>query len=214
MVVAGGATVGAMLDALAPAGRIVPVGIAAHAGIEPQKGASAVAELARQILRINELQDLGRGIHVNVVQASGGARANVIPDEARALVDVRVPTIAAWQEVSAAFAALRPVDGRTSVTCRGWFDRPPLERTAAVARLYDQATAVAAELSIPLAEASTGGGSDGNFTAALGVPTLDGLGAIGDGAHAAHEHVDIAPLADRAALVAGLLLRLSGAQQA
>jgi glutamate carboxypeptidase len=183
-------------------------GIAAHAGIEPQKGASAVQELAHQILRINALQDLARGISVNVVQVTGGMRSNVIPDEARAVVDVRVPTSAAAAEVEAAFRALRPVDRRTTLEARGGFDRPPLERSDKVARLYSEARDVARELGQELGEGGTGGGSDGNFTAALGVPTLDGLGAVGDGAHALHEHVDIESLADRAALVAGLITRI------
>jgi glutamate carboxypeptidase len=183
-------------------------GVAAHAGIEPQKGASAVQELAHQILRINALQDLNRGISVNVVQISGGLRTNVIPDEARATVDVRVPTAAAASELDTAFRALRAVDSRTTVDAHGGADRPPLERTVLVERLYKQARDVARELGHDLAEGGTGGGSDGNFTAALGVPTLDGLGAIGDGAHALHEHVDIGTLADRAALVAGLLSRI------
>ncbi len=183
-------------------------GVAAHAGIEPQKGASAVQELAHQILRVNALQDLERGISVNVVQVSGGLRSNVIPDEARATVDVRVPTVAAAAEVEAAFRALRPVDPRTSVDASGGIDRPPLERTDLVLRLYKQAQDVARELGQELAEGGTGGGSDGNFTAALGVPTLDGLGAIGDGAHALHECVDIETLSDRAALVAGLITRI------
>ncbi len=183
-------------------------GIAAHAGIEPDKGASAVAELAHQILRINALQDLSRGLTVNVVQIVGGTRGNVIPDHARAQVDIRVPTMAAVDEVNAAFAALTPVDPRTTIDCRGWLDRPPLERSAASARLYDQARQVARELGQDLREGSTGGGSDGNFTAALGVPTLDGLGAIGDGAHALHEHIDIDALPDRAALIAGLIFSL------
>jgi glutamate carboxypeptidase len=184
-------------------------GVAAHAGIEPQKGASAVQELAHQILRINALQDLARGISVNVVQVSGGLRSNVIPDEARAAVDVRVPTAAAAAEIDAAFRALRAVDGRTTVEATGGIDRPPLERTSHVQRLYKQASDVARELGQELAEGGTGGGSDGNFTAALGIPTLDGLGAIGDGAHALHEHVDIETLADRAALLAGLIMKLS-----
>ena len=183
-------------------------GVAAHAGIEPQKGASAVQELAHQILRINRLQDLARGISVNVVQVTGGTRSNVIPDEARAVVDVRVPTAAAAAEVEAAFRALRPLDARTSVEAHGGVDRPPLERTAKVERLYEHARAVARELGQELAEGGTGGGSDGNFTAALGVPTLDGLGAVGDGAHALHEHVEIGALADRAALIAGLVTRI------
>jgi glutamate carboxypeptidase len=183
-------------------------GIAAHAGIEPQKGASAVHELAHQILRVNALQDLARGISVNVVQVSGGTRSNVIPDEARAVVDVRVPTAAAAAELEAAFRALKPADQRTTIEVVGGVDRPPLERSAEVERLYNQARLVARELGTTLAEGGTGGGSDGNFTAALGVPTLDGLGAIGDGAHALHEHVDIASLSERAALVAGLITRL------
>ncbi len=188
---------------------VVVRGIGAHAGIEPEKGASAVHELALQIPRINALQDPGRGLLVNVVQAWGGARSNVIPDEAHALVDIRVPSLAVWEEVSAAFDALEPIDPRTSVECRGWFDRPPMERSAGVARLYEEARVAARELGRDLREGGTGGGSDGNLTAALGVPTLDGLGAIGDGAHAAHEHVLISELPWRAALVAGLVERLA-----
>ena len=171
-------------------------GVAAHAGIEPQKGASAVQELAHQILRVNALQDLERGVSVNVVQVSGGLRSNVIPDEAHAIVDVRVPTAAAAAEIDAAFRALarrstveRPSRRAAASTVRRW------NAPAMVERLYKQARDVARELGYDLAEGGTGGGSDGNFTAALGVPTLDGLGAIGDGAHALHEHVDIETLA-------------------
>jgi glutamate carboxypeptidase len=187
---------------------VVVKGVSAHAGIEPQKGASAVQELAHQILAINALQDLARGVSVNVVQVSGGLRSNVIPDEARAIVDVRAPTQATADEIARAFRELRPRDARTSVAAAGGFDRPPLERTGQVERLYKEAAAVARELGQELAEGATGGGSDGNFTAALGVPTLDGLGAVGDGAHALHEHVELGALADRAALVAGLLAKL------
>jgi glutamate carboxypeptidase len=187
---------------------VIVKGVSAHAGIEPQKGASAVHELAHQILHIDALQDLARGISVNVVQVSGGLRSNVIPDEARAVVDVRVPTADAAAAVSAAFANLQPADARTTVTAIGGIDRPPLERTEAVARLYGHAREVARELGVDLEEGGTGGGSDGNFTAALGVPTLDGLGAVGDGAHALHEHVDVDALPVRAALLAGLLTRL------
>jgi glutamate carboxypeptidase len=187
---------------------IVVRGVAAHAGIEPQKGASAVQELAHQILRVNALQDLSRGLSVNVVQVTGGLRSNVIPDEAHAIVDVRAPSAAAAAELEAAFRALAPVDPRTTIEVHGGFDRPPLERSAEVGRLYSQARDVARELGHDLAEGGTGGGSDGNFTAAIGVPTLDGLGAIGDGAHALHEHVDIESLPDRAALIAGLIASL------
>jgi glutamate carboxypeptidase len=188
---------------------VIVRGVAAHAGIEPQKGASAVHELAHQILRINAVQNLDRGISVNVVKVTGGLRSNVIPDEACALVDVRVPSAAAAAEVDAAFRGLTPVDSRTTIEAQGGFDRPPLERSPAVEQLYRRAQDVARELGQhELAEGGTGGGSDGNFTAAIGVPTLDGIGAIGDGAHALHEHVDIDALPDRAALIAGLIQRI------
>jgi glutamate carboxypeptidase len=187
---------------------VVVRGVSAHAGIEPEKGASAVQELAHQILRINALQNPAGGTSINVVQAAGGTRSNVIPDHARAIVDVRATTAAGMTAVAEAFASLRPVDSRTTLEVRGGCDRPPLERTAAVARLFDQARAIAREMGHDLAEGSTGGGSDGNFTAALGVPTLDGLGAIGDGAHALHEHVEVDALPDRAALIAGLLVSI------
>jgi glutamate carboxypeptidase len=189
---------------------VIVHGVAAHAGIEPQKGASAVQELAHQILRVNALQDLDRGVLVNVVQVTGGRRSNVIPDEARAIVDIRVPTLADAARVDAAMRGLRPVDPRTTVAVSGGVDRPPLERGDQVVRLYKQAREIARELGGELDEGSTGGGSDGNFTAALGVATLDGLGAVGDGAHALHEHVEIDSLADRAALVAGLIAALNG----
>ncbi len=187
---------------------IIVRGRAAHAGIEPEKGVSAIQEMAHQILAVNALQDLAQGVTVNVVQVRGGLRSNVIPDEARAVVDVRVPDQARAAAVQAAFQRLAPVDSRASLECRGGFDRPPLERSREVVRLYDQARAIAAALGFDLAEGATGGGSDGNFTAAIGIPTLDGLGAVGDGAHALHEHVDIASLPLRAALVAGLLASL------
>jgi glutamate carboxypeptidase len=134
----------------------------------------------------------------------------VIPDEARAIVDIRVPTLADAARVDAAMRGLRPVDSRTTVAVSGGVDRPPLERGDHVVRLYKQAREIARELGGDLDEGSTGGGSDGNFTAALGVATLDGLGAVGDGAHALHEHVEIDSLADRAALLAGLIAALNG----
>ncbi|HMJ83030.1 MAG TPA: M20 family metallopeptidase [Vicinamibacterales bacterium] len=183
-------------------------GVAAHAGIDPSKGASAIHELARQIVLVQKLQDLDRGVSVNVGIISGGTRTNVVAEEARAVIDVRAPTQADAARVDAAFRALKAVDSRTAVSVTGGMDRPPLERTAQVARLYEQAFEVARELGQALGEGSTGGGSDGNFTAALGVATLDGLGAVGDGAHALHEHVDIESLPDRAALVAGLIARI------
>lgn len=180
-------------------------GVSAHAGIEPQKGASAVQELAHQILRVNALQDIERGTTVNVTQVRGGRTANSIPDEAHAIVDVRAPTMAAMAEVERAFTTLTPIDPRTTIDVRGGFDRPPLERADGVVRLLQLAKTVGRELGLDIGEGSTGGGSDGNFTAAIGVPTLDGLGPAGDGAHALHEHVIVDGLTDRAALIAGLL---------
>jgi glutamate carboxypeptidase len=186
-------------------------GIAAHAGVDPGKGASAVLELADQIAAVERLQDLDRGVSVNVGVISGGSRPNVVAAEAHAVIDVRAPTRPDADRIEAALHALQPHRPGTRLKIRGGFERPPLERTAAVERLFSVARRVASSVGRELHEGSTGGGSDGNFTAALGVPTLDGLGAIGDGAHACHEHVDIAALAWRAALVAGVVRELASA---
>ena len=184
-------------------------GVPAHAGIEPEKGASAIHELARQIVALEALRDHQRGIFVNVGQVEGGTRPNVVAEEARCLIDVRVGTAADREHVEATFGTLKPVLPGTSLRLNGGFSRPPLERTDAVVRLFTIAQEVASKLGHELQEGSTGGGSDGNLTAALGVPTLDGLGAVGGGAHALHEHVDVGQLPWRAALVAGLIDRLS-----
>lgn len=188
---------------------LVVRGVAAHAGVDPSKGASAVLELAHQILALQGLQDLDQGTSVNVGVVSGGTRPNVVAEEARALVDVRARTMADADAVAAAFGRLRPQLRGTTLSVAGGFARPPLERTEGVARLFEMARSVAGELGRRLEEGATGGGSDGNFTAAVGVPTLDGLGAVGDGAHAVDEHVEVAELPWRAALVAGLILRLT-----
>ncbi len=187
---------------------LVVHGVAAHAGIDPSKGASAIHELAHQICRLYALPTQWPGISLNVGTVTGGTRPNVVAEQASAVIDVRASTRNEMNMFDAVVRQQTPRDGRTRLEVSGGFDRPPLERTAAVARLYDQARAVAHELGVELAEGATGGGSDGNFTAALGVPTLDGLGAVGDGAHALHEHVEVATLADRAALVAGLIERI------
>jgi len=181
-------------------------GVAAHAGLDPGKGASAIHELAAQIAIIERFQDLPKGISVNVGLVSGGSRPNVVAEEARATIDVRAPTREAADAVESAFRRLHPVKAGTRLTIKGGFERPPMERTPAAAELFTRASEVSSALGRVLGEGSAGGGSDGNFTAALGVPTLDGLGAVGDGAHAAHEHVDIAALPWRAALLAGLLV--------
>ena len=183
-------------------------GIAAHAGVDPEKGASAIHELAHQIEQLSALSRLGPGLTVNVGVISGGSRPNVIAEEAHATIDVRAATRSEMQLIDDRIRGQAARDRRVRLEISGGFERPPLERTAEVARLYDQARAVAGELGFDLREGGTGGGSDGNFTAALGIPTLDGLGAVGDGAHALHEHVEVESLPLRAALVAGLLASL------
>ncbi len=187
-------------------------GVSAHAGVDPGKGASAIHELARQILALEALQDLPRGISINVGVISGGSRTNVVADHASAKVDVRVPTMLDGARVEAAVRGLRPQLAGTRLEISGGVERPPLERSPGVVRLYNQAKDVAAGLGRELGEGATGGGSDGNFTAALGVPTLDGLGPSGEGAHALHEHVVLADLCWRAAFVAALLTRIESDQ--
>ena len=191
---------------------LVVTGVAAHAGIDPGKGASAIHELAHQIVAIAALQDLERGISVNVGRVCGGTRTNVVAPDARASIDVRVPTMADAERIERALASLQPRLRNTPQHLSGRVGRPPLERTPAVVRLYEEAREVARALGRELGEGSTGGGSDGNFTAALGVPTLDGLGPQGDGAHARHEHVLLEDLPWRAAFLAALLPRLGGIQ--
>jgi glutamate carboxypeptidase len=184
-------------------------GVSAHAGIDPRKGASAIHELAHQIVALESLRDLDRGVSVNVGVVSGGTRGNVVAEEAKAVVDVRVPRQEDASRIEAALHGLQPRNRAVRMEVEGGFDRPPLERTPGVARLYEQARVAAAELGKELNEGATGGGSDGNFTAALGVPTLDGLGPDGDGAHALHEHVLLADLPWRAAFLATLMQRVN-----
>jgi glutamate carboxypeptidase len=184
-------------------------GVSAHAGLDPGKGVNAIRELARQIIAIDDLQDPANGVSLTVGIVSGGTRANVIPAEARATIDARANTRADAERVQRIMRALKPRIQGAQIEVHGGFARPPLERTAAVERLFNQAKEVAAGLGITLEEGSAGGGSDGNFTAAIGRPTLDGFGAIGDGAHAIHEHVEIDALVPRAATIAGLLESLA-----
>lgn len=189
---------------------IVAHGIAAHAGLNPDAGASAIHELAHQIVDLLRLHDPARGITLNAGVIDGGSRANVVAATARAAIDVRVPTLADAAALEAALASLRAHDRRVRLEVSGTVGRPPLERTAGVATLFAMARDVAAALGRELGEGAAGGGSDGNFTAAAGVPTLDGLGPRGDGAHALHEHVDVQDLPWRAAFLAGLLSRMAG----
>jgi glutamate carboxypeptidase len=187
---------------------IAVTGVPAHAGVDPSAGASAIHELARLVGALRALADPSRGLTVNVGTIEGGTRPNVVAEHASAHVDVRIARMEDAERIGRAITALRAEDPRTRVVVTGGINRPPMERTAGVVRLFELARAVAEEQGWKLEEGMTGGGSDGNFTAALGVPTLDGLGAVGDGAHALHEHVVIKDLAPRAALVAGLLERL------
>lgn len=187
-------------------------GVSAHAGLDPGKGASAIHELAHQIVAITALQDPGRGVTLNVGRIAGGSRTNVVADIAHASIDVRVPTMADAVTIEQSLRALRPGLARTRLEIEGGVSRPPLERGPGVIQLYELARNVARELGQDLLEGEAGGGSDGNFTAALGVPTLDGLGPRGDGAHALHEHVELDDLAWRAAFVASLLSRLGRIQ--
>jgi glutamate carboxypeptidase len=181
-------------------------GRAAHAGLEPEKGASAILELARQIERLHALNETAGGIRVNVGVVNGGTRSNVVAAAARALIDVRFSTTDEAQHIEDEIMHSQPFDGRVRVNVSGGINRPPLERNAKGLALYEQAKKVAAALGFELHETQVGGASDGNFIAALGVPVLDGLGIDGDGAHAAHEHIVIDDITRRGALLTGLLI--------
>jgi glutamate carboxypeptidase len=183
-------------------------GRAAHAGLEPEKGVNAVLELARQIERVSALARTEVGTTVNVGTVAGGTHANVVPAEARAEIDVRFSTTAEARRVEDAVRRLEPFDSRARLRVSGGINRPPMERTDAVAALFEQARRVAASLDIELGEASVGGASDGNFAAACGAAVLDGLGVDGDGAHAAHEHIQADAVVSRGALLAALVASL------
>jgi len=183
-------------------------GRAAHAGVDFSAGASAVVELARQIDRIAKFTNLERGLTVNPGVISGGTRSNVIAAEARAEVDIRVLRLRDAPALEKRFRALKPFDKRCAIEVAGGLNRPPMERTAGIVRLFRRAQELARELGVEIEESLTGGGSDGNFTAALGIPTLDGLGAAGEGAHAANESILVDRIADRSALIAKLLAAL------
>ncbi len=183
-------------------------GRAAHAGVEPEKGVSAVQELAHQILALHALTDLEVGTTVNVGVVSAGTRSNVVAAHAEARIDVRAWTGVEMERVGAAVQALEPVLEGTKVQVTGGVSRPPLER-AVTGGLFAQARTIGRALSLDLQEGGTGGGSDGNLTGALGVPTLDGLGLPGHGAHADHEHIEVDKIGERAALLTALLVDLS-----
>lgn len=186
--------------------RIEIQGVAAHAGVDFQKGASAIRELARVVETVSGWTDLKRGLTVSVGLAGGGSKTNVIPAHAWAEVDGRIARIADGVRIERKFSALRAVDKRCSVSVSGGINRPPMERTRGTVALFKRARTLAAELGLVLEEAATGGASDGNFTSALGIPTLDGMGAVGEGAHARHESILLEHVAPRTALLAGMLM--------
>ena len=184
---------------------VIARGISAHAGLDPEKGISAISEMARQILALNALNDFEQGITVNVGVVRGGTLSNVVASEAHAEVDVRFRTTAQGEAIAHRIESMQPFQAGAQIEIRGGINRPPLERTPAVLALFGRARSIASELGFDLGEGPSGGASDGNFTAAQGVPTLDGLGVEGDGAHAAHEHIVVADLPRRAALITTLL---------
>jgi len=183
---------------------IITTGRAAHAGLNPEDGVNAIEEIALQIARISQWDEPSRGITVNAGWIEGGTRANVIPAHARVLVDLRATRAPDMRALERKFRALRPILQGAKLQVVGGFNRPPMERKTSAA-LYAKARALESEIGIDLGEAYVGGGSDGSFTAALGVPTLDGLGAVGEGAHSKDENIVVRALPERAALVAGLL---------
>ncbi|HEY6803589.1 MAG TPA: M20 family metallopeptidase [Pyrinomonadaceae bacterium] len=182
------------------------LGVAAHAGLEPEKGASAILELARQTERLHAINNSGSGISLNVGVVKGGTRSNVVAAEAEGEIDVRFSTENELKEIEQLMQSVRAIDERTKVFVSGGINRPPLERTPQVVELFETARSVASMIDFELGEAQVGGASDGNFIAAMGVPVLDGLGIQGDGAHAIHEHICADDIAIRGTIVTGLVL--------
>jgi glutamate carboxypeptidase len=180
-------------------------GVGAHSGVDFEKGHSAVLELAKQVQTISKFTNLSRKLTVNCGVFAGGTRSNVVPSHARAEIDVRIAKASDAAHVERLFRRLKADDPHCKLTVTGGINRPPMERKAGTIALFKKARALAREMGFVLEEASTGGGSDGNFTAALGVPTLDGMGAVGEGAHAAHESVIVEHLVPRTALLAAMI---------
>lgn len=188
--------------------RIRVRGRAAHSGLDFAAGASAILELCRQLDRIAGFTDLDRGITLNPGVIGGGTRPNVVAAEAWAETDLRVLRMSDARRIDRRLRALKPFDGRCDVEVTGGVNRPPMERNRAITALYRKARVLARELGVELEESASGGGSDGNFTAAIGVPTLDGLGGVGEGAHAPHESILVERIPDRVALLAKLVAAL------
>jgi glutamate carboxypeptidase len=184
--------------------QLIVHGRASHAGLTPEKGVNAIHELAAQIARIEKWNNLRRGVSINADIIEGGSRTNVIADRAKATLDLRAWRVSDMRSLEKRLHSLKPVHRGAKLEIHGGFDRPPMERKLAAA-LFARAKSLARQMGFSLGEAAAGGGSDGNFTAALGIPTLDGLGAVGDGAHSVHEHIFINTMPQRAALLAALL---------
>jgi glutamate carboxypeptidase len=187
--------------------KITVHGRAAHAGVNPAGGVNAISELTRQLITVEAMARPREGLTINIGRIEGGTRSNVVPERATAWIDVRIPRPRDRAVIERQVRRLKPCHPKARLEIEGGINRPPMEREMAAA-LFRKARALGRAMGMDLTEASTGGGSDGNFTAALGVPTLDGLGAVGDGAHARHEHILIPELPRRAALLAGLLATL------
>jgi len=184
-------------------------GVAAHSGVDPEKGVSAIEEIAHQILKLQAMTDLSRGTTVNVGVVQGGSRVNVVAASAQAECDLRVMTVDEGEHMERAILGLTPLLKGTTLQVDGGMNRPPFEESAAGLALYERARVIGARLGLEIEKTGTGGGTDGNFTAALGVPTLDGLGAVGQGSHALSEEIFIDSLPQRAALLAELVMDLS-----
>jgi glutamate carboxypeptidase len=187
--------------------KITVHGRSAHAGVNPAGGVNAISELTRQLFRVEAMAHPRQGLTINIGRVEGGTRSNVVPERATAWIDVRIPRLRDRAVIERRVRRLKPCHPEARLEIEGGINRPPMEREMAAA-LFRKARALGRAMGMDLTEASTGGGSDGNFTAALGIPTLDGLGAVGDGAHARHEHILIRELPRRAALLAGLLATL------
>ncbi len=184
---------------------IIVDGRASHAGLAPEKGVNAIHELSLQLARLMEWNDLPRGISINAGLIEGGTRPNVIPDRARAILDLRALRSNDMQRIEKRLRGLQPILRGAKIEVHGGFNRAPLERKIS-AELFQRALSLAKQMGFAIGEATAGGGSDGNLTAALGVPTLDGLGAVGDGAHSSSEYILARTMPQRAALLAALLL--------
>lgn len=180
-------------------------GIPSHAGLEPEKGASAILELSRQIEKIHSFNNGANGTTVNACTITGGTTSNVIPEWAETEIDVRFTSIKEAERIADEFAGLKSVDSRVSLELSGGINRPPMERTEAVVALYEKAREIGASFDYKVGETQVGGASDGNFVAALGVPVLDGLGIAGAGAHTLHEHILVSDIAKRVTLISLIL---------